>query len=291
MIDAEGDGVPRTWLITGASRGLGRAFAEAALEAGDTVVATARDPSALAGLADGHPGRAFALALDVTDRDRTFAVVDEAVALVGRLDVVVNCPGYGLHAPIEETTEQAAREQMETNFFGALWVAQAVMPHLRGAGAGHLIQVSSAAGGVAFPLVGLYCASKYALEGMTESLALEAAPFGVKVTIVQPSDFRTGFREACHREIAPASPYAEAFPTAVASLGVATSEREAGDPQRAAQALLELVAMSDPPLRLLLGNMAFDNVTAAHRRQLDEWARHETLARSADAAARTPEGY
>ena len=226
-------------------------------------MATARDPSALADLVDAHPGRAFALALDVTDRDRTFAVVDEAVALVDRLDVVVNCPGYGLHAPIEETTEAAAREQMETNFFGALWVAQAVMPHLRRAGAGHVIQVSSAAGGVAFPLVGLYCASKYALEGLTESLALEAAPFGVKVTIVQPSDFRTGFREACHREIAPASPYAEAFPSAVASLGVVTSEHEAGDPRRAAQALLELVAMPDPPLRLLLGNMAFDNVTAS----------------------------
>jgi NAD(P)-dependent dehydrogenase (short-subunit alcohol dehydrogenase family) len=277
------DAVRRRWLVTGASRGLGRAFAEAALDAGDTVVATAREPAALVDLVDTHPGRAFALEHDVTDRARTFAVVDEAVALVGRLEVVVNCPGYGLHAPIEETTEQAAREQMETNFFGALWVAQAAMPHLRRAGAGHLIQISSAAGGVGFPLVGLYCASKYALEGMTESLALEAAPFGVKVTIVQPSDFRTGFREACVREVAPSSPYAQAFPSAVASLAVVTSEHEAGDPGRAAQALLQLVAMPDPPLRLLLGNMAFDNVTAAHRLQLEEWARYESLSRSADA--------
>jgi NAD(P)-dependent dehydrogenase (short-subunit alcohol dehydrogenase family) len=283
MTQTEPDAAHRTWFITGASRGLGRAFAEAALNAGYTVVATARDPSALIDLVDAHPGRAYALALDVTDRGRTFAVADEAVALLGRLDVVVNCPGYGLHAPIEETTEQAAREQMETNFFGALWVAQAVMPHLRQAGAGHLIQISSAAGGVGFPLVGLYCASKYALEGLTESLALEAAPFSVKVTIVQPSDFRTGFREACVREVVPSSPYAEAFPSAVASLAVTTSEHEAGDPGRAAQALLQLVAMPEPPLRLLLGNMAFDNVTAAHRRQLDEWERYETLARSADA--------
>jgi NAD(P)-dependent dehydrogenase (short-subunit alcohol dehydrogenase family) len=272
----------RTWLITGASRGLGRAFAQAALHAGDTVVATARDPSALGDLVRDHPGRAFALELDVTDRERAFAVADEAVALAGRLDVVVNCPGYGLHAPIEETSEQAAREQMETNFFGALWVAQAVMGHLRRAGAGHLIQVSSAAGGVAFPLVGLYCASKYALEGLTESLALEAAPFGVKVTIVQPSDFRTGFREACRREVAPASPYASAFAAAAASLAVETSGHEAGDPQRAARAVLELVAMPDPPVRLLLGNMAYDNVTDGHRRRLEEWARHEALARSAD---------
>jgi NAD(P)-dependent dehydrogenase (short-subunit alcohol dehydrogenase family) len=272
----------RTWLITGASRGLGRAFAQAALEAGDAVVATARRPVDLADLVAAHPRSAFALELDVTQRHRAFAVADEAVALVGDLDVVVNCPGYGLHAPIEETSEEAARAQMETNFFGALWVTQAVLPHLRRAGRGHVIQVSSAAGGVAFPLVGLYSASKFALEGLTEALALEAAPFGVKVTIVQPSDFRTGFREACDRRVDPASPYATAFAAAASSLAVATSAREAGDPRRAAAALLELVAMPDPPVRLLLGNMAFDNVTAAHARQLDEWRAHEALARSAD---------
>jgi NAD(P)-dependent dehydrogenase (short-subunit alcohol dehydrogenase family) len=269
-------------LITGASRGLGRAFAEAALDAGDAVVAAARTPSALDDLVAANPGRAFALELDVTDRSRAFAVADEAVGLLGRLDVVVNCAGYGLHAPVEETTEPEARAQMETNFFGALWVAQAVMPHLRRVGAGHLIQVSSAAGGVAFPLVGLYCASKYALEGLTEALALEAAPFGVRVTIVQPSDFRTSFRAACQRSIDPASPYARAFPDTVALLAATTSEHEAGDPRRAAAALLELVAMPEPPLRLQLGNAAFETLTAGHRRQLAEWGRYEKLARSAD---------
>lgn len=272
----------RTWLITGASRGLGRAFAEAALDAGDEVVATARVRAALDDLVAAHPGRAFALELDVTDRARALAVADEAAALVGRLDVVVNCAGYGLHVPVEDATESEARAQMETNFFGALWVAQAVMPHLRRAGAGHLIQVSSAAGGVGFPLVGLYCASKYALEGLTESLALEAAPFGVRVTIVQPSDFRTGFREACHRSIDAGSPYARALPEMVAVLGILTSEHEAGDPKRAAAALLELVAMPEPPLRLLLGNTAVDVVVVAHRRQLGEWERYEELSRSAD---------
>lgn len=269
--------MPRTWLITGASRGLGRAFAQAALEAGDVVVATARDPQTLADLHGAH-----ALALDVTDRAQAFSVAADAVALVGELDVVVNCAGYGLHAPIEEVSEEAARAQMETNFFGALWVTQAVMPYLRRAGHGHLIQVSSAAGGVAFPLVGLYCASKYALEGLTEALAREAEPFGVRVTILQPSDFRTGFREACDRRIDPASPYAAAFAEATSMLAIETSADEAGDPRRAAAALLELVAMPDPPVRLLLGNMAFDNVTRAHARQLDEWQRFEALARSAD---------
>jgi NAD(P)-dependent dehydrogenase (short-subunit alcohol dehydrogenase family) len=272
----------RTWLITGASRGLGRAFAQAALAAGDTVVATARRPADLADLVAAHPRNAFALELDVTQRHRAFAVADEATALVSDLDVVVNCAGYGLHAPIEETSAEAARAQMETNFFGALWVTQAVLPHLRRAGRGHVIQVSSAAGGVAFPLVGLYSASKFALEGLTEALALEAAPFGIKVTIVQPSDFRTGFREACDRRVDPASPYATAFATAASSLAVATSAHEAGDPRRAAAALLELVDMEHPPVRLLLGNMAFDNVTAAHVRQLEEWRAHEALARSAD---------
>jgi NAD(P)-dependent dehydrogenase (short-subunit alcohol dehydrogenase family) len=272
----------RCWLITGASRGLGRAFAEAALAGGDAVVATARVPAPLDDLVDAYPGRAFALELDVTDRARVLSVADEAAALLGRLDVVVNCAGYGLHVAVEDASEQEARAQMETNFFGALWVAQAVMPHLRRAGGGHLIQISSAAGGVAFPLVGLYCASKYALEGLTESLALEAAPFGVRVTIVQPSDFRTGFREACERSIDPESPYAQAFPEMVELLAVATSAEEAGDPRLAAAALMDLVAMPEPPLRLLLGNRAFDNVTAAHRRQLDEWERYEELARSAD---------
>jgi NAD(P)-dependent dehydrogenase (short-subunit alcohol dehydrogenase family) len=272
----------RTWLITGASRGLGHAFAEAALEKGDAVVATARTTTALGALVQAHPGRAHAFQLDVTDRAAVLAATDRAAGLLGRLDVVVNCAGYGLHAPIEETSEQEARAQMETNFFGALWVAQAAMPHLRRAGGGHLIQVSSAAGGVGFPLVGLYCASKYALEGLTESLALEAAPFGVRVTIAQPSDFRTGFREACERSIDPESPYAHAFPDVVDVLAIPTSEDEAGDPRRAAAALLELVEMPEPPLRLLLGNRAFDILTTAHRRQLGEWERHEELARSAD---------
>jgi NAD(P)-dependent dehydrogenase (short-subunit alcohol dehydrogenase family) len=246
------------------------------------IVATARRPDALDDLCQRHPGRIHPLRLDVTDRDAVFATTATAVDLLGRLDVVVNFAGYGLHAPVEETSERAAREQMECNFFGALWVAQAATPYMRRAGAGHLIQVSSAAGGVGFPIVGLYCASKYALEGMTEALAKELAPFGVKVTIVQPSDFRTGFREACVRELDVTSPYAAAFPEQVQMLAIPTSEHEAGDPQAAAAAICSLVEMDDPPLRLLLGNMAYDNVTAAHVQQLEEWARHETLARSAD---------
>jgi NAD(P)-dependent dehydrogenase (short-subunit alcohol dehydrogenase family) len=272
----------RVWLITGASRGLGRAFAQAALEAGDTVVLTARDPRTLEALADGHPDRTLALELDVTDRAAARRVVARAAERFGRVDVVVNCAGYGLHAAIEETTEAEAREQMETNFFGALWVTQAVLPVMRRQRSGHIVQVSSAAGGTGFPMVGMYCASKFALEGMSECLALEVAPFGIAVTILAPSDFRTGFRAACHRREQPIADYGDQFAANLEEMAAHHSGSEAGDPARAATALLELVDNPDPPLRLLLGNMAFDVLTAHHRRQLDEWTALEGVARQAD---------
>lgn len=187
----EGQG-SRVWLITGASRGLGRAFAQAALDAGDAVVLTARDPGAVEILRAAHPAATLALELDVTDRAAAHRAVARAIDAFGRIDVLVNSAGYGLHASVEETTEREAREQMETNFFGALWVTQAAMAVMRRQRSGHILQVSSAAGGSGFPMVGLYCASKFALEGMTEALALEAERFGIAVTIVAPSDFRTG---------------------------------------------------------------------------------------------------
>jgi NAD(P)-dependent dehydrogenase (short-subunit alcohol dehydrogenase family) len=272
----------RVWLITGASRGLGRAFAQAALEAGDTVVLTARDPQALADLQDGHPDRTLALQLDVTDRTAAWRVVARAVERFGRIDVLVNSAGYGLHAAIEETTEAEAREQMETNFFGALWVTQAVLGVMRRQRSGHIVQVSSAAGGTGFPMVGMYCASKFALEGMAECLALEVAPFGIAVTILAPSDFRTGFRAACHRREEPIADYGDQFAANLEEMAAHHSGSEAGDPERAAKALLELVDTPNPPLRLLLGNMAFDVLTAHHRRQLDEWTALEGVARQAD---------
>src|SRR4029077_761731 len=153
------------------------------------------------------PERAQALELDVTDRAAAQRVVEQALERFGRLDVVVNSAGYGLHAAVEETTEAEARDQMETNFFGALWVTQAVLPVMRGQRSGHILQVSSAAGGTGFPMVGMYCASKFALEGMSECLALEVAPFGIAVTILVPSDFRTGFRDACRKRASPLADY------------------------------------------------------------------------------------
>lgn len=269
----------RVWLVTGAGRGLGRAFAEAALGRGDAVVATARDVARLASLAG---ERLLALELDVNERAGARRVVERAVDRFGRLDVAVNNAGYAIHAAVEELAEEEVRAQLETNFFGALWVAQAAMAVMRPQRHGHIVNVSSAAGVVGFPLVGAYSASKFALEGLSECLALEAAPFGVHVTIVEPSDFRTGFREACRKRAAPIADYERAFAANLDSLSARHAGEEAGDPRRAARALLELVDDPDPPLRLALGNAAYDRLTAHHRAALAEWAAAEELARSVD---------
>jgi NAD(P)-dependent dehydrogenase (short-subunit alcohol dehydrogenase family) len=173
----------RTWFITGASSGLGKAFAVAALERGDQVVAAARG-IARAGLDGGE--RLLTLPLDVTDRAAVFQAVDAAVQRFGHLDIVVNNAGTMAAGMVEEFTEEQARAQLEVNFFGALWVCQAVAPRLRAQRAGHLVQISSIAALGGFPTTGLYSASKFALEGLSEALAGELAPFGVKVSIVQP---------------------------------------------------------------------------------------------------------
>jgi NAD(P)-dependent dehydrogenase (short-subunit alcohol dehydrogenase family) len=272
----------RVWFITGAARGLGLEFARAALGAGDAVVATSRDPAALEPLAAQAGERALVLALDVTDRQAVFEVVERSLERFGRLDVAVNNAGYAIHSAVEELTEDEVRAQLETNFFGALWVMQAVLPVMRSQRHGHIVNVSSAAGGVGFAMVGAYSASKFALEGLSECLALEVAPFGVAVTILQPSDFRTGFRDACRKRTAPLADYQDAFASDLDRLSTRHSGKEAGDPERAAQALLDLLELPAPPLRYPLGNAAFDRLSAHHRRQLDEWAAFETVARSVD---------
>jgi NAD(P)-dependent dehydrogenase (short-subunit alcohol dehydrogenase family) len=272
----------RVWLITGASRGLGRAFAQAALDEGDTVVLTARNQGAVENLCAAHPGAALALVLDVTDRAAVHRAVARALDAFGRIDVLVNSAGYGPHAAVEETTESEAREQMETNFFGALWVTQAVMPVMRRQGSGRILQVSSAAGGTGFPMVGLYCASKFALEGMTEALALEAERFGIGVTIVAPSDFRTGFLASCRDREEPIDEYSLEFADNLEAMSVRHVGSEPGDPLLAARAVLDLVRHPNPPRKLLLGNRSYDLHVAHHRAQLAEWAEQENLARSAD---------
>jgi NAD(P)-dependent dehydrogenase (short-subunit alcohol dehydrogenase family) len=269
--------MPRTWFVTGAGRGFGRLFTEAALAAGDRVAATARTPAALAELAAAHPDDLLVLPLDVTDRDGVFGAVAAARQRFGRLDVVVNNAGYGLSGTVEEVGAEQARAVMDTNFFGALWVCQAVAPVLRAQGSGHIVQLSSVSGLTGVPTMGLYAATKFALEGMSDALAEELAPFGVHVTLVEPRIYATGF-------LGPSMQLGEVM-AAYHPVRSALVERYAGmapgDPARVAEAVLELVASPEPPRRLLLGDGDYDAVVGAYRARLDEWARWEAVSRRA----------
>src|ERR1035437_4203733 len=181
----------KNWFITGSSRGFGREWAIAALERGDAVAATARDTSTLDDLTDRFGDSVLPLKLDVTDRSAAFAAVRQAHDRFRRLDIVVNNAGYGHFGMVEEISEQEARDQIETNLFGALWVTQAALPFLREQGSGHIIQVSSIGGISAFPSVGIYHASKWGLEGISQALAQEVKEFGINVTLVEPGGFST----------------------------------------------------------------------------------------------------
>ena len=274
----------RTWFITGASRGFGRSFTRAALAAGDRVAATARDTTTLNDLAAEHGDAILPIELDVTDRDAAFAAVREANDRLGRLDVVVNNAGYGVSGAIEELTEQQARRQIEVNVFGALWVTQAALPILRAQGSGWIVQVSSIGGLAAFPLTGIYHASKWALEGFSETLRQEVAPFGIKVLMVEPSGFRTDWAGSSMERAEPIDAYqSQDF---IAQRREAQREdnngAQAGNPDLAAQALLATLDRDDPPFRLLLGNVAFDTAVDRYESQLAEFRAGESVARGAD---------
>lgn len=273
---------PRTWLVTGGSRGLGRAFAAEALAAGDAVVVTARRPEQLERLVSAHPGRAMAVALDVTDRSAVAAVVQEAAGFTGRIDVLVNNAGYGLAGGVEEVSEQQVRDQFEVNVFGALWCTQAVLPVMRAQGSGHIFQISSIGGVAAFLNTGIYHASKWALEGLSESLAQEVASFGIGVTIVEPGAFRTDFNGDSMVRATPMSAYDEVLRDRRDAHSGAHARTQPGDPHRAGRALLAVLDSDAPPRRLLLGAAAADLGPATYRRRLADWAAWDELARSAD---------
>ncbi|MFC3892628.1 SDR family oxidoreductase [Lentzea rhizosphaerae] len=274
----------QVWFVTGASRGLGRAFTEAALAAGHRVVGAARDVEPLEDLVTRHPDRLLALRLDVTDRTAVFDVVAQAVEHFGRLDVVVNNAGALFTGMVEEFSEAEARAQMDVNFFGALWVSQAVMPHLRAGGGGHVLQISSIGALGGFPSTGLYSASKFALEGMSEALAAEGAQFGVKVTIVQPGGYWTDL----YTSSTATSPNPVYDPLR-AELEKQWAEGSIdSEPKLAAEAVMTLVASDDPPLRLLLGSMVYDVAFDISRRRMDTWASWEEVSRAAEKAVPAP---
>jgi NAD(P)-dependent dehydrogenase (short-subunit alcohol dehydrogenase family) len=270
----------KVWFITGTSKGFGRVWAEAALERGDRVAATARDVSTLDALVERYGDNVLPLTLDVTDKAAIDAAVQQAHERFGALDVVVNNAGYGLFGTIEELTEEQARAQIETNLFAPLWVTQAALPIMREQRSGHILQVSSIGGVLAFPLLGLYHASKWGLEAFTQSLAAEVAPFGINVTIIEPAGYATDWS-------GPSSVQAEANP-AYAHVREAraklTRERSgtAGDPDATGPAILELVDMEEPPLRQFFGAGVFENMLRPeYERRLESWERTNELAEAA----------
>lgn len=275
-----GENTGRVWFITGASRGLGYEFASAALEAGDRVVGASRSildqPSPLTKYGE----RFLPLSLDVTDRDAVFAAVDTAVNHFGHLDIVVNNAGKLVAGTVEEFTEAQARSQFELNYFAAMWVSQAVAPRLREQGYGHLIQMSSIGGLGGFPTTGMYSASKFALEGMSEALAAELAPFGVQLTIVQPGGYWTDLYTSME-----ATTPLDAYDDLRQELAKQFAEGSVdSSPKLAAEAMMSLVDSDKPPLRLLLGSMVYDVAFDISRKRMDTWAEWEQVSRAAEKA-------
>ena len=237
----------KVWLITGANSGFGRAITEAALAAGDTVVAAARRPESLDDLVAAHPGRVVAVALDVTDPARITAVVAEVILWYGRIDVLVNNAGRGQVGAVEETTDRELRDLMDLHFFGPAALTRAVLPHMRAPGArAPIVQMSSMGGRFSFAGVGAYSATKFALEGLSEALAAEVAPLGIKVLIVEPGAFRTGFAGGgALRQSAPLDAYEETVGPVRAGLPDSDG-KQPGDPAKAAAAILTAWPPSRP---------------------------------------------
>lgn len=252
-----------TWLITGASRGFGRALAEAVLEAGDRLVATARRPEQLAGLVDRYGDRVRAVGLDVTDTAAAHSAVRAAVDAFGRLDVVVNNAGYANSAPIEEMAEDDFRAQFEANFFGVVNVTRAALPVLRGQRSGTFVQFSSLGGRVGgTPGMGAYQSAKFAVEGFSEVLATEVAPFGLTVVIVEPGAFRTDWQGSSMELHAVGADYEETV-GAMNRYRAENNGAQPGDPVRAAGVIIDAVRHAEPPRRLLLGAQAVTMALAA----------------------------
>ncbi|MCF1592560.1 SDR family oxidoreductase [Streptomyces muensis] len=271
----------KTWFITGTSRGFGRSWTEAALERGDKVAATARDTDTLKDLVGRFGDAILPIQLDVTDRSAAFAAVEQAHAHFGGLDIVVNNAGYGHFGFVEEITEAEARAQLETNVFGALWVTQAAIPLMRAQGAGHIVQISSIGGVAAFPALGIYHASKWALEGLSEALAQEVASFGIKITVIEPGGYATdwGTSSAVRSEQLPAY-----RPMHDARAEQAKQGYHTPGPETTNQALFAVVDSDNPPLRLLLSSQAYDIAQGVYAQRLQTWSDWEATSRSADDA-------
>ncbi len=272
----------RIWFITGASRGFGKEFAKAALERGDKVAATARDTSAVDDLVEAYGDAVLPVELDVTDRANVDAAVSQAHEHFGRLDIVVNNAGFGLAGGVEEVTDEQLEQQLDVNLFGALWVTRRVLPILREQKSGWIVQVSSIGGLAAFPGFGIYHASKWALEGVSETLAQEVADLGIKVMMVEPSGFRTDWAGNSMSRAEPIADYASVLGEFHERMQEENNGTQPGNPEKAATALIEALDSDDPPFRLLLGNRAFETAVDRYESRLEGFRKVEAIARGAD---------
>jgi NAD(P)-dependent dehydrogenase (short-subunit alcohol dehydrogenase family) len=264
----------KTWFITGTSRGFGREWAIAALDRGDRVVGTARDVSTMDDLAAKYGEAFLALGLDVTDRAAVFATVKQAHGHFGGLDIIVNNAGYGQFGMVEELSEEDAREQIETNLFGALWVTQAALPFLRAQSSGHFLQVSSIGGISAFPGIGMYHASKWGLEGISQALAAEVKEFGIHVTLIEPGGFSTDWGGSSARHATALDAYAPAHEAAQSRRAGNTP----GDPHASAEAVMRIVDAEQPPLRAFFGSAPLGIAEADYERRLATWREWQPVA-------------
>ncbi|WP_435170665.1 SDR family NAD(P)-dependent oxidoreductase [Paenibacillus glycanilyticus] len=268
----------KVWFITGASRGLGRIWAEAALSRGDMVAATARTPESIIDLKERFGDAVLPLVLDVTDSSQVEHVVQQAHAHFGRLDVVLNNAGYTLVGTTEEANESDVRELFDANYFGTLRVIRAALPLLRLQGSGHILGVSSAMGIVAAPLIGFYCASKWAVEALHDSLAQEVKGFGIKVTLLEPGAFATDFGSPLSMKT---SQVMEVYADLRNRVSTRLSTEERGDPKATAEAILQIVDAEDPPLRFAVGAGVLPLVRETYADRLATWETWEAVSNGA----------
>ncbi len=267
----------KVWLITGTSKGFGKIWAEAALQRGDKVVATARNIDSLADLVTKYGDAVLPISLDVDSRDACFKVAQQAKAHFGKIDILISNAGFGHFGCIEEISETEARAQFETNVFGSLWIIQAVLPIMREQQSGHIMQVSSIGGVTTFPTLGIYHASKWAVEGLCDSLAQEVAGFGIKVTLIEPSGYATEWGTASAKQ----STSIEAYNGIKTALYQAFSGAPQGNPEHTANAILTLADTENPPLRLFLGAMPLYVIEPVYTKRLADWKAWQSIAEQA----------
>ena len=272
----------KTWLITGCSTGFGRELARRVLDRGDRCVVTARDESSIAEFAKRFPKTAYVVSLDVTDADGRERVVKLAESACGGVDVLVNNAGHGYLAAIEEGEDEEIRAMFETNFFGLAALTRRVLPGMRARRRGHIVNISSVGGLIGNPASGYYCASKFAVEGLSEALSKEVGPLGIHVTIVEPGPFRTDFQgRSIHGTKHAIDDYAQTVAARRQQLK-SSDGRQPGDPVRAADAIVAAVEASAPPLHLVLGGVGVERVRdklTSFLRSMDEW---DAVSRGAD---------